>query len=59
MTTIVTVQVSQTIAPTPNQLQKTGALISQGGTTLSTRTYSLLTQLADLTPLLAAALSVT
>ena len=59
MTTIVTVRVSQTIAPTPNQLQKTGALISQGGTTLSTRTYSLLTQLDDLTPLLAAALSVT
>ena len=33
-------------------LQKTGALISQGGTNTAVNTKSLLTQLADLTPLL-------
>lgn len=49
---IVTVNVSQTIAPKPNQLQRTGAFISQGGTTLTPGTYSLLTQESDLTPLL-------
>ena len=50
---IVIVNVTQTIAPTPSTLQKTGALISQGGTTLTAGTYSLLTQESDLTPLLA------
>ena len=49
---IVLVNVSQQVAPTPNKLQKTGALISQGGTTLSPGSISLLTQPADLTPLL-------
>ena len=32
---IVIVDVSQQIAPTPNNLQGTGALISQGGTNTS------------------------
>lgn len=49
---IVTVAVSQTVAPTPSTLQRTGALISQGGTTLAAGEFSLLTGLSDLTPLL-------
>lgn len=56
---IVTVNVTQTIAPTPSNLQKTGAMLSQGGTTLTAGTNALLTQVADLTPLLAAALAIT
>ena len=56
---IVTVNVSQVQAPTPNNLQKLGAIISQGGTTLSSNTTSLLTKLADLTALLAAPVAVT
>jgi len=52
---IVNVSVTQTQAPIPSNLQKTGALISQGGTLLSAGQYSLLTQMADLTPLLVAA----
>jgi hypothetical protein len=47
---IVTVQVSQQVAPTPDMLQKTGALISQGGTTLISGTTALLTQYSDLAP---------
>ena len=46
---IVLVNVSQQVAPTPNKLQKTGALISQGGTTLAPGSIQLLTQPADLT----------
>lgn len=49
---IVTINVSQTQAPLPSTLQQTGALVSQGGTDLTPGTYSLLTQLSDLTPLL-------
>src|SRR5262245_44791298 len=56
---IVIVNVSQTLAPIPNNLQKTGALISQGGTTLQAGTYSLLTEEADLDVILAADLSLT
>jgi hypothetical protein len=52
---IVQVNVSQTLAPVPNQLQRTGAMVSQGGTTLTPGTYSLLTQQTDLTALLPAA----
>lgn len=52
MTQIVTVLVSQQIAPTPDTLQKTGALISQGGTNTTKGTKSLLTDISDLTPLL-------
>jgi len=50
---IVTVNVSQTIAPTPSKLQRTGAFISQGGTNLAANAKTLLTQLSDLTPILA------
>ena len=59
MVQIVTVQVSQQVAPTPSTLQRTGALLSQGATTLSQNTYSLLTQLSDLTPLLTPAKAIT
>lgn len=54
---IVTVNVSRTIAPAPSTLQRTGALVSQGGTTLSGGARSLLTELDDLTPLLPAPVS--
>lgn len=53
MTTIVQVNVSQTLPPSPSNLQKTGAVISQGGTLTSPGTYSLVVQPASLTPLLA------
>jgi hypothetical protein len=59
MNPIVTVNVTQQIAPPPDLLQKTGAIISQGGTTLGVGNYSLLTQESDLTALLAAALTIT
>lgn len=55
---IVTVNVSQTIAPAPSQLQRTGALISQGATSLAEGSYSLLYQFADLEPLLAPAVGI-
>jgi hypothetical protein len=49
---ITKVNVSQQNAPLPNQLQRTGAVVSQGGTTLTPGTYSLLTQPSSLTSLL-------
>lgn len=54
---IVVVQVNIQQAPTPSTLQKTGALISQGGTNLAVGTYKLLTIKADLTPVLPTALA--
>jgi hypothetical protein len=51
---IVQVNVSQTIAATPSKLQRTGAMISLGATTLTPGTYGLLTQKADLTGILVA-----
>lgn len=48
---IVTVNVSQTVAPAPSTLQRTGAFISQGGTNTAANTLSLLTQISDLTAL--------
>lgn len=56
---IVTLNVSQQVAPLPNTLQRMGALVSHGGTILSPGTLSYLTQLSDLTPLLRAAENVT
>lgn len=56
---IVTVNVSRIQAPLPDTLQKTGALISQGGTTLSVGATAPLTQFSDLAPLLAAPLALT
>jgi hypothetical protein len=54
---IVTVNVSLTQPPAPNNLQKTGAIISQGGTTLGVQSYQLITEPDDLTPYLAAPLA--
>lgn len=54
---IVTENVSALLASTPNTLQATGALISQGATTLSAGSYSLLTGPASLTSLLASSLA--
>jgi hypothetical protein len=55
---IVVESVSQTVAPAPILLQQTGALVSQGATTLAANTKALLTQNSDLTPLLAAPLAI-
>jgi hypothetical protein len=55
--TIVNVQVQA--APSPSVLQRSGALVSQGGTTLAVGTYSLLTVPSSLTPLLVGTKAVT
>lgn len=56
---IVVVEISQQVAPAPNRLQQTGALVSQGATLTAPGTVSLLTQLSDLTPLLTGAKAIT
>lgn len=56
---ITIVNVSEQIGPTPSVLQRTGALVSQGATTLTPGTFSLLTQLNSLTPLLKGVLTLT
>ena len=56
---IVTLSVTQTIAPAPSTLQQTGALISQGGTTGAVNSLTLLTQASDLTTSLAASKALT
>lgn len=58
MPQIVTLNVSQTVAPTPSTLQSKGALISQGATSLAQGSISFLTQFSDLQPLLASALAI-
>jgi len=58
-TQIVTVNVTQTLAPAPNTLQRTGALVSQGATTLATGTTALLTQFADLSSILTGSVAIT
>ena len=59
MPSIVKINVSQTVAPAPITLQSRGALVSQGATNLANGASALLTQVADLTPLLAAPLGIT
>jgi hypothetical protein len=49
---IVQVNVSVAAAPTPSTLQRTGAFVSQGGTTLAVGTYGLLTAASSLTSIL-------
>lgn len=49
---IVKVNASQVKAPTPSVLQKTGAIVSVGGTNLAVNGKGLLTQPSDLTPFL-------
>jgi hypothetical protein len=56
---IVTVDVNQEIASAPIILQQTGAIISQGATTLTAGTVQLITQRADLTDLLVDAAAIT
>jgi hypothetical protein len=56
---LVKLNVSIQTAPAPSQLQKMGALVSQGGTITSPGTRSLLTQLSDLTPLLSQPAAIT
>jgi hypothetical protein len=51
-TPIVTVQVTQQVAPSPSILQQTGAFISQGGTVLAAGSYALLQTFEDLTEIL-------
>lgn len=58
MTQIVTLNVNTQVAPAPSNLQRTGAIISVGGTTLTQYAKSLLTQASDLTSILAGAVSV-
>ena len=52
MPNIVNVIVKQQVASAPSTLQRTGAFVSQGATTLTAGTYQLLTQLSDLTSIL-------
>jgi len=59
MPAIVIVNVSQTQAPTPNTLQGTTALLSQGATNTAKGTATLLTQYANLTPYLAGSKALT
>jgi hypothetical protein len=49
---IVNLNVTITRAPTPSQLQQSGALISIGGTTLATGSYQFCSQLSDLLSIL-------
>jgi hypothetical protein len=56
---IVSLNVTQTIAATPNTLQQTGAFISQGGTNTTAGTLTLLTQSSALTAILATPLALT
>lgn len=58
-TSIVTVNVSQTVAPAPSNLQRKGAMLSQGGTTTAPGTLTLLTAESDLTGIKAVPLSLT
>lgn len=59
MANIITVNVSQQLASTPITLQKTGAFVSQGGTSGAAGTTTLLTQEADLVAILRASLAIT
>lgn len=56
---IVVVNVSEQVAPAASTLQQRGAIVSQGATTIPVNTAAILTQDSDLTPLLAAPLTVT
>ena len=59
MSDIVTVNVSQILAPTPSALQKTGAFVSQGGTVETPGSTTFIAELDDLTPLLIALAPIT
>lgn len=59
MPNIVTVSVSQQVASAPSALQGTGALISQGATTLSTLGIKFLTQISDLSTVIKTPIAIT
>ena len=59
MPNIVNVVVSQQVASAPNTLQRTGAFVSQGGTTLATGSTQLLTSLSSLTSIINPAINIT
>ena len=59
MPNIVNVSVTQQVAPAPSTLQQTGALISQGATTLAAGSTQLLTQLSDLSGILTGSVAIT
>jgi len=52
---IVTVTITQQVGSAPSVLQQTGAIVSQGGTTLAAGTTALITQPSDLTAILSGA----
>jgi hypothetical protein len=56
---IVTINVSQNVGATPSTLQRTGALISMGGTTKTASSLTLVTGMPDVTAILAPASSAT
>ena len=58
MPNIVNVEVSQQVASTPNQLQRTGAFISQGGTTTAAGTPTLITSMQELMGILTPSISI-
>ena len=58
MPNIVNVSVSQQVASAPSTLQRTGALVSQGGTTLAAGSTQLLTQISDLTTILSGSVTI-
>src|SRR5690348_10246179 len=57
--TIVTLNTVVTLAPQPNQLQQSGAVVSGGGTTLAAGTYQYCGSLAAVQAILDAPLSIT
>lgn len=57
--TIVTLNTTVTVAPTPSQLQQSGAIVSAGGTTLATGSYTYIGEESQLTAILAAPLVLT
>lgn len=57
--TIVTVNTTVTVAPTPSQLQQSGAIVSTGGTTLATGSYQYCGTLSQVTSILSAPLALT
>jgi hypothetical protein len=57
--TIVTVNTIVTAAPTPSQLQQSGAIVSAGGTTLTAGTYQYCGTLSQVTSILTAPLALT
>ena len=59
MPNIVNVSVTQQVAPAPSTLQRTGAFVSQGATTLTAGSIQLLTQFSDLTGILQGSKAIT